>query len=235
MKNFVTAIIVAAGNSTRMGRGISKQFIPLLDMPVIAHTLTAFQNTQSVDEIVLVARPCDEDKMKNIASEFNISKLRAVVHGGETRGESVQNGVNASSGETTFFAIHDGARPLIRQQDIEKVVNRAFAVKCAALGVAVKDTVKSVNSENIVTDTPDRASLRAVQTPQVFEKGLYLGALEMAVEQNKNFTDDCQLIENAGGTVEIVQGSESNIKITTPYDLIVAESILKSRKGGENI
>ena len=218
-----------------MGRGISKQFIPLLDMPVIAHTLTAFQNTQSVDEIVLVARPCDEDEMKNIASEFNVSKLRAVVHGGETRGESVQNGVNASSGETTFFAIHDGARPLIRQQDIEKVVNRAFAVKSAALGVAVKDTVKSVNSENIVTDTPDRASLRAVQTPQVFEKGLYLGALEMAVEQNKNFTDDCQLIENAGGTVEIVQGSESNIKITTPYDLIVAESILKSRKGGENI
>ena len=218
-----------------MGRGISKQFIPLLDMPVIAHTLTAFQNTQSVDEIVLVARPCDEDEMKNIASEFNVSKLRAIVHGGETRGESVQNGVNASSGETTFFAIHDGARPLIRQQDIEKVVNRAFAVKSAALGVAVKDTVKSVNSENIVTDTPDRASLRAVQTPQVFEKGLYLGALEMAVEQNKNFTDDCQLIENAGGTVEIVQGSESNIKITTPYDLIVAESILKSRKGGENI
>lgn len=151
-----------------MGRGISKQFIPLLDMPVIAHTLTAFQNTQSVDEIVLVARPCDEDEMKNIASEFNISKLRAVVHGGETRGESVQNGVNASSEKTTFFAIHDGARPLIRQQDIEKVVNRAFAVKSAALGVAVKDTVKSVNSENIVTDTPDRASLRAVQTPQVF-------------------------------------------------------------------
>lgn len=235
MKNFVTAIIVAAGNSTRMGRGISKQFIPLLDMPVIAHTLTEFQNTQSVDEIVLVARPCDEDEMKNIASEFNISKLRAVVHGGETRGESVQNGVNASSEKTTFFAIHDGARPLIRQQDIEKVVNRAFAVKCAALGVAVKDTVKRVNSENIVTDTPDRASLRAVQTPQVFEKGLYLGALKMAVEQNKNFTDDCQLIENAGGTVEIVQGSESNIKITTPYDLIVAESLLKSRKGGENI
>ena len=147
----------------------------------------------------------------------------------------MQNGVNASSEKTTFFAIHDGASPLIRQQDIEKVVNRAFAVKSAALGVAVKDTVKSVNSENIVTDTPDRASLRAVQTPQVFEKGLYLGALKMAVEQNKNFTDDCQLIENAGGTVEIVQGSESNIKITTPYDLIVAESILKSRKGGENI
>lgn len=218
-----------------MGGNISKQFIEIMGKTVIEHTLSAFEECPLINEIVVVSREKDIEKIKNTADQNCFDKVKNVVSGGKTRGESVSNGIKAACENTEFFAIHDGARPLILKKDIENVVKKAFEVKSAALGVAVKDTIKVADENSIVVSTPDRSSLRAIQTPQVFEKALYLSALEKAEKEGKDFTDDCQLIENAGGRVCIVLGSESNIKLTTPFDVIMAESILKARKQGENI
>lgn len=236
--NYVTAIIVAAGNSSRMGGNISKQFISLNEKTVIEHTLTAFENCSLIDEIVVVAREQDIEKINSLVKKNSFTKVSHIVAGGNTRGESVANGINASSDisdKTHFFAIHDGARPIVLIKDIENVINKAFEVKSATLGVMVKDTIKIVDDKNIVVSTPNRADLRSIQTPQIFEKGLYISALNKAKSEGKDFTDDCQLVENFGKAVEVVIGNESNIKLTTPIDVIIAESILKAREQGEEI
>lgn len=226
MKNFVTAIIVAAGNSSRMGMTMSKQFIPLLGQPAIKYTLSAFERSYLINSIIVVCRPQDEIALRSIISKNDISKVRDVVYGGATRGESVFNGIKASAEETTHFAIHDGARPLIDLEDIEKVVKASFETGAATLGTYVTDTIKTVDEEGFIASTPVRSRLRAVQTPQVFEKNIYLNAIETAKENKLDFTDDCQLIENAKGKVKIVIGSDTNIKLTTQADITIAENIL---------
>ncbi len=227
MKHFTSAIIAASGNSTRMGLSISKQLINLCSKPTIEHTLSAFEKCELIDEIVVVCRKVDMDSIKAIAEKF--SKVKAVVTGGDTRADSVKNGVEACSENSEFFAIHDGARPLISTDDITKVVKRTYEVKAATLGTAVTDTIKVVSDENTILNTPDRETLRAVQTPQVFERELYLKAIENAVENNLSVTDDCSMVEALGEKVEIVLGSAENIKLTTQTDIVFAEAILKSR------
>ncbi len=228
MKFFTSAIIAASGNSTRMGLGVSKQLIDLCGKPVIAYTLAAFENCDVIDEIVLVCRECDMENIKAIASGF--SKVRAVVTGGDTRDKSVCNGVNACSKNAQFFAVHDGARPLVTTDDIKKVVSEAFVKKACTLGTLVTDTIKVTDSNNVILATPDRAALRAVQTPQVFERELYLRAIEYTVENNLSVTDDCSMVEALGERVEVVLGSAENIKLTTLSDLTFAQAILKSRE-----
>ncbi len=218
-----------------MGGGVSKQFLKIGGIPVIEHTLRAFQSCTVVNEVIVVARERDIEEIRKIAQNAGITKLKTIVTGGGERCDSVQNGINAASKRTGFFAIHDGARPLVKPADIEKTVRKAFAAQSAAPGVSVKDTIKAVDNSETVTSTPDRACLRAIQTPQVFKRTLYLKALNKARAEGRAFTDDCQLIENYGGRVEVVAGSESNIKITTPFDLVVANGILKARKNGEKI
>ncbi len=227
MGYFTSAIIAASGNSTRMGMTISKQLIKLNGKPTLWHTLSAFENCDVIDEIVVVCRECDMDSIKLIAQEFK--KVTAVVTGGDTRAESVKNGVNATSENAQYFAIHDGARPLINPNDIKRVVERAYITNAATLGTPVTDTIKVVNSCDIITDTPVRDTLRAVQTPQVFERELYLRAIDNAVERNLSVTDDCSMVEALGESVEIVLGSSENIKLTTQTDIIFAEAILSSR------
>lgn len=228
MKYFTSAIIAASGNSTRMGLGVSKQLIDLCGKPVIARTLSAFENCDVIDEIVVVCRECDMDSIKAIASGF--SKVTAVVTGGDTRDKSVSNGVNACSKNAQFFAVHDGARPLVTESDIKKVVESAFEKKACTLGTLVTDTIKVVDSDNVILTTPDRATLRAVQTPQVFERELYLRAIEHTVKNNLSVTDDCSMVEALGERVEIVLGSAENIKLTTITDIEFAQAILKSRE-----
>lgn len=227
MKHFTSAIIAASGNSTRMGLSISKQLIDLCGKPTIEHTLSAFEKCEVIDEIVIVCREIDMDSIKAIADSF--SKVRSVVTGGDSRADSVKNGVEACSKNAQYFAIHDGARPLINSDDITKVVERAFEVKAATLGTAVTDTVKVVNEENIILSTPDRATLRAVQTPQVFERELYLRAIKNATEKKLSVTDDCSMVEALGEKVEVVLGSRENIKLTTQTDIVFAQAILNSR------
>lgn len=227
MKYFTSAIIAASGNSTRMGLSVSKQLIDLCGKPVIARTLSAFENCDVIDEIVVVCRECDMESIKAIANDF--SKVKAVVTGGDTRDKSVSNGVNACSSDAQFFAVHDGARPLVTVSDIEKVVKTAFEKKACTLGTLVTDTIKVVDGGNVILNTPDRASLRAVQTPQVFERELYLRAIEYTAKNNLSVTDDCSMVEAMGERVEIVLGSCENIKLTTITDIEFAQAILKAR------
>lgn len=231
MSNFVTAIVVAAGNSSRMGLQMSKQFIPLLGQPAIKYTLEAFERSYIVDSVVVVCRPQDKVAISAIVNQNSFSKVNALVYGGVTRGESVSNGISAAPEKTTHFAIHDGARPLISIEDIERVVKVSFDTNAATLGTLVTDTMKSVDDEGNIVSTPVRSKLRAVQTPQVFEKNLYTKALDYARENNLDFTDDCQLIESIGEKVKVVIGSSYNIKLTTQNDIAIAEYILKAKAG----
>ena len=230
MSAFVSAIIVAAGGSVRMGIADSKQFIPLLSHPAIEYTLRAFQQAPRISEIVVVCREQDKQRIQDIVDENGFAKVSRLVLGGASRAESVRNGINGASERAKYYAIHDGARPLITVEEIERVVEAAFETGAATLGTSVTDTIKVVDGFNKIESTPLRSQLRAVQTPQVFECELYKFALENAGDNAVNFTDDCSLIENMGGEVEVVKGSVENIKLTTPIDIIIAESILKTRQ-----
>ena len=233
MSAFISAIIVAAGGSTRMGTVDSKQFIPLLDRPVIEYTLSAFQKCGLIKEIVVVSREQDAQRIREIADNNGFSKVKAVVNGGDSRAHSVKNGIAAASSGAEYYAIHDGARPLITVEEIERVCDAAFETGAATLGTTVTDTIKIVDGSDMIESTPLRSQLRAVQTPQVFESELYSFALENAEKNLEGFTDDCSLIEKMGGEVKVVDGSKENIKLTTPIDIIIAESILKSRGEGK--
>ena len=233
MSAFVSAIIVAAGGSKRMGTADSKQFIPLLERPVIEYTLGAFQKCGLIKEIVVVSRDQDAQRIKEIADNNGFSKLKSVVSGGDSRAHSVQNGIAAASKKAEYYAIHDGARPLITVEEIERVCDAAFETGAATLGTPVTDTIKIVDGSDMIESTPLRSQLRAVQTPQVFESELYSFALDNAEDSLDGFTDDCSLIENMGGEVMVVEGNKENIKLTTPIDIIIAESILKSRGEGK--
>ncbi len=234
MSAYVSAIIVAAGGSVRMGIADSKQFIPLLEHPAIEYTLSAFQNCYLINEIVVVCREQDKSRIQKIIDNNGFSKVSALVNGGDSRAQSVRNGISATSEKSKYFAIHDGARPLITVEEIERVVESAFNTGASTLGTNVTDTIKVVDGFNKIESTPLRSQLRAVQTPQVFERELYEFALEKAGDDFANYTDDCSLIENMGGEVEVVKGSRENIKLTTPIDILLAESILAQRLEDEN-
>ncbi len=225
---FVSAIIVAAGQSTRMGGEISKQFLLIDGVPVIVRTLKAFELAGSVHEIVIAAREEDIPQMYALVQDYEITKVKQIVTGGETRQESVFHAIAQTDEQADFLAIHDGARPLVRPQEIDQVVEAAVEHGAAALGVPVKDTIKRIDENGKILETPERSALWAVQTPQVFSRTLYLRAVEQAGETAANLTDDCQLIERTGDPVYLVQGAYSNLKITTPEDVYAAEGILKS-------
>lgn len=222
MKVSVTAVIVAAGSSTRMGT--PKQFIPLNGRPLIAHTLAAFEQSALIGEIVVVAQEEHHARLREIAETYGIKKLSAVVCGGSTRQQSVRCGVNACHAE--YVAIHDSARPLVTPAIIERVIQGAVEYGAATAAVRTKDTVKVADENGVVLETPDRTALWNVQTPQIFEKTLYERAFRHAAQQGLDLTDDCQLIEAIGEPVKLVEGSYTNIKVTTPEDVPFAEELL---------
>ena len=220
------AVIVAAGSASRMG-GIDKVMAPLGGEPMIARTVRAFQDCDAVSEIVIVTRP---DLILPITELCKgCSKVTAVVAGGNSRQESVGNGLNALSKDIKLAAIHDGARPLITWQLIDWVIRAANTYGAAAPAIPVKDTVKTVEG-GIVVNTPDRSKLRAVQTPQVFDIDLLKGALQKAEQDGAEITDDCSAVERMGMKVKIVEGDEKNLKVTTPMDLKIAEMLLEEAK-----
>ena len=225
---FVSAVIVSAGNSSRMG-GINKQFLEIDNIPVIAHTIKVFNDSSLIDEIVVVTRESDIDNIKNLISHYNFPKVSTVVKGGETRQLSVYNGVINTSKNADYVAIHDGARPLVTEKVVSDTLHKAIEYGAAATGVKVKDTVKQVNDSDDIIATPDRAYLRFIQTPQIFNKSLYLDAVN-TVENSGNFTDDCMLIEAYGKVVKFVDGDYENIKITTPEDVELALNYLNKRR-----
>lgn len=225
---FVSAIIVAAGQSRRMGGDTSKQFILIDGVPVIARTLKAFEIAERIREVVIAARQEDISQMYALIQDYEITKVKQIITGGETRQESVFRAIAQVDENADFLAIHDGARPLIRPQEIDLAVSAAVEHGAAALGVPVKDTVKQVDADGKIVDTPERSTLWAVQTPQVFSRALYLRAAEQAGEAAAQLTDDCQLIERTGAPVYLVRGAYANLKITTPEDVFAAEGILRA-------
>ena len=217
------AVIVAAGSASRMG-GIDKVMAPLGGTPMVARTAAAFQNCDAIAEIVIVTRP---DLIRPISALCaGMDKVRAVVVGGGSRQESVRLGLNALSEGIQLAAIHDGARPLVSNLVIDRTVRAANSYGAAAPAVPVKDTIKVVKG-GLVEKTPDRATLQAVQTPQVFDFDLLRGALKQAEEEKAAVTDDCSAVERLGMKVKIVEGDERNLKVTTPMDLKIAEMLLE--------
>lgn len=223
-----SVIIVCAGNSTRM-QGINKILLPLGDTNVIGTAMQVFEQCESVGEIVIVTRKQDEAAIRETAAALGITKLTNITEGGDTRQQSVLNGLRALTLESEYIAIHDGARPLVRPQDAEHVIKDARVFGAATLGVPVKDTIKTV-SDGLITDTPPRHTLYITQTPQVFRRRLYLEGVDFSLEHNLDFTDDCQLVEAIGGKVYMTVGDYTNIKLTTPEDAAIAAAILAQRQ-----
>ncbi len=217
------AVIVAAGTASRM-EGIDKVMAPLQGEPMIVRTVRAFHNAQVIREIVIVTRDDLILPITELCASFD--KVQAVVAGGKDRPESVRNGLSALSSKVRLAAIQDGARPLITEAVIDRTVRAANSYGAAAPGIPVKDTVKTVQG-GVVNQTPDRSTLRAIQTPQVFDLDLLKGALLKAKQEKAVITDDCSAVERLGMSVKIVEGDERNIKVTTPVDLKIAELLLE--------
>ncbi len=228
----VSAIIVCAGNSTRMG-GVNKILMPLGERLVIGVTMLAFEQVEEVSEIVIVAREADIPAIQTEAQAAGITKLSACTTGGATRQESVINGIRQIGKSSNLVAIHDGARPLVKPEHIRRVIKDAAVFGGATLGVPVKDTIKTVDG-GLIIDTPPRKSLYITQTPQIFKRDLYFEGIDFALEHGLDFTDDCQLVEAIGGKVYMTTGDYTNIKITTPEDIRLAETLLEfDRSGGK--
>lgn len=218
------AIILGAGSGTRMKADKSKLLLDVGGMTVIERTVKVFSSIAFIDEIIVVCRESDFDTFEEVLGNYDVS----YCFGGKTRQESVSNAVETID-ECDYLIIHDGARPLITEEEILLTIDKAYEYGAAAVGVPVKDTIKVVDEDGLIVDTPDRSKLVAIRTPQIFKFDLYKKAMELAVNEQKDFTDDCALVENYGEKVCTVIGDYGNIKITTPEDIPVAESILKKR------
>ena len=227
-QNYCSAVIVAAGQSSRM-KGEDKILSVLRGKPVIARSIEAFEACEDVDEIVVVTRQDLIRDLQALCHESGYCKVKAVVEGGSTRVESVMRGLDHVSDKSGLTAIHDGARPLVTDSVITAAIHRARATHAAAPAIPVKDTIKSAEN-GMVLHTPDRKTLFAVQTPQIFDFDLLRGALQNALDHDLPITDDCSAVEALGMRVFLTEGSEENIKITTPMDLITANAILERRE-----
>ena len=217
------AVIVAAGTASRMG-GIDKVMASVGGEPMIVRTVRAFQNCDAIKQIIVVTRQDLIVPIADLCHQFD--KVQAVMVGGSSRQESVEIGLGALSSDMKLVAVQDGARPLITWEVIDRTVRAAHTYGAAAPAIPVKDTVKVVQG-GIVASTPDRNTLRAVQTPQVFDIDLLKGALKKVKEDGAVVTDDCSAVELMGMSVKVVEGDERNIKVTTPMDLKIAELLLE--------
>ncbi len=222
-----SAVVPAAGSSARMG-GENKLLLPLGDVPVLLRTLRALDTCPRIHEIVVVTREDQIVPISQLCQDGCFSKVKCVVTGGASRAESVLRGIQAVCPETELIAIHDGARPLVSQTVLDAVIRKAEECGAAAPAVPVKDTIKQAVG-GVVERTPDRSELFAVQTPQVFEASLIRGALAKALEEGAQLTDDCSAVERIGMKVSLTPGEYTNLKITTPEDLILAEALLNRR------
>ncbi len=228
-KYYTTALIAAAGSSTRMGQGISKQLLEIDGVPVLARTLLAFEAATTVTDIILIARREDFEAFAALAKRYHITKLRKITQGGETRQISVRRGLAVVSPKTRFVAIADGARCLITPEQIDAVNRTAYRTDAASAAVPATDTVKIVDKHSRTIDSPDRSTVWLAQTPQTFSLSLYRAAAYYAKETDFSATDDTSLMENIKRSVTLVNCGPENIKITTPADIYLARAILTRR------
>lgn len=223
----VTAVIVAAGKSERMGGGVDKAFLNLGSKPVVAWSLLAYEKNVDVDRIILVVRKDQLTAAKAVVKMFGISKIFKIVPGGTRRQDSVQAALKEVDVDTRTVLVHDGARPCVSQEVISEVIKSARRGAASVTGCRIRDAVKIVEKGVTVASTVDRAKYWAVQTPQAFPASMLRKAYKTVEEQKKEVFDDSQAVELTGETVKICETDKPNIKITTPEDLQVAAAILK--------
>ncbi len=227
----ISAVIVAAGMGKRMERNYNKQYIKLEGVPILAHTAIQLQNHPHIDEVVIVVGQGEVEYCReNIVEKNNLQKVKMIVEGGKERYHSVYNGIKAVSEECELVLIHDGARPFVTREIINESIASANTYGCSIVGMPVKDTIKVIDEEGFVKDTPKRDQLWLVQTPQTFKKDLILQAHQKREKEDLAVTDDAMLVEALGRRVKMIRGDYENIKITTPEDLEVGRVILKRRK-----
>lgn len=231
MEKVFNAIILCAGSSSRMGTGKSKILEKIGGKAVLQWTLEAFQKSLSIKTVTITCRETELETFKKLAAGY--SKAEKFVIGGNTRQESVMNSVRQNL-DSDFFVIHDGARPLITPEQIDMLCADALIHGASAIAAPSKDTFKKIDENGFIIETVSRENLVHVQTPQVFSKELYLRGVEKAKADGKDFTDDCQLIENLEGgsacKVHLVMGDHKNIKITSPEDILTASAYLERKK-----
>ncbi len=220
----VPVVIVAAGGSSRM-KGIDKQFLPILGIPLLARTLLAFEKSRYISDIFVVTQKEKQEDIRKLCDKYMISKLTGIVEGGSSREESVKNGLNALPKDTDKVLIHDGARPLVSGEVIKNVALALEDTDCVSCAVKTKDTIKRVNSEGICVETVDRDGLVNIQTPQGVKVSLFLKTAQGA--DLNQFTDDTSVMEFAGVKTKIVEGDYKNIKVTTPEDIALATIYLE--------
>ena len=223
------AIVPAAGKSARMG-GEDKMFSQLCGVPVLARTLTALDQAVLVDEIVVAVQPEKLEEVAALVSRAGIRKPIRVVEGGANRAESVLLAALEAREDTEYLAIHDGARPLILPEQVDEMIRLGQRTYAVAPALPVTDTVKVADLSGLVLSTPDRSTLFAVQTPQVFQASILKAALQSAIDAEAPITDDCSAVERLGKEVYLTPGWRENIKITTPEDLAIAEAFLRRRE-----
>lgn len=223
----VSAIIVAAGSGSRMKSNVNKQFLEIGGIPVLVHTLMAFEEAESVDEVIVVTSLGNIPFVSELAEKYDIHKISAVVQGGAERRDSVRNGLECANGDKVL--IHDGARPLITPYLINAIAEGLDECDAVSPGVKVKDTIKMIDEGGKIIKTVDRRNLVQIQTPQGFKTEAILKAHRYAFENDLEVTDDCALFEELGMEVLVIDGEYTNLKITTPEDLIIAEGILREK------
>ena len=224
-----SVVIVSAGRGSRMKADINKQFLKLQNKEVIAHTIDKFYKNENIGEIIVVVREDEAEFFKiNIIEKYGYKNIK-IAFGGSERQDSVYNGLKMVDENCKIVLIHDGARPFVNNETIDSAIESAKENKCVIVGVPVKDTIKVIDENNNVCDTPDRSTLWSIQTPQVFDYSLIMKAHEKAREDNYYGTDDSMLMEYFGQKVKVVEGSYNNIKITTPEDLKIGEEILRDK------
>ncbi len=230
-KGAVGAIIVAAGKGSRMGLGYNKVLASLCGKPVIDWTLKSFVHSGIIDRLILVISPEDEGAMAQVCQNYIDQMEIAMVFGGEDRQDSVYNGLKALDDNVDVVLIHDGARPFIDRDLIERSVDQAHIHGAACSGMPVKETIKIVDEVNVIRSTPDRSFLWSAQTPQAFKKDIILEAYSLAFEKGIRATDDACLAERAGYSVAMFEGDYRNIKLTSSEDLLLAELFMKKQAG----
>lgn len=225
-----TAIVLAAGKGRRMNTEVQKQFLEIKGHPVIYYSLKCFQESPLIDEIILVTgKESISYCQKEIIDKYSLSKVKKVTAGGKERYDSVYEGLLACT-DTQYVMIHDGARPFVTQEILERGMEGVLKHKACVIGMPSKDTVKLAGEDGCILDTPDRRSVWTIQTPQIFEYSLIKKAYDiMRLADMSSVTDDAMVVERAvSHKVALVQGSYQNIKITTPEDLLIAEVFLKN-------
>ena len=226
-----TAIVPAAGSSARMG-GENKLLMHIACVPVLTRTLQAIDKAELVTEIIVATREDTMEEVAELVKNAGLRKKVKVVCGGATRTESVLAAAVEADPKSQLLAVHDGARPLVLPEEFDHVIRYACNTYAAAPAVPVTDTVKVADETGLITATPDRSTLYAVQTPQVFQADLLKAALQAALNDGVSLTDDCAAVERLGKQVYLTTGNRENIKITTPIDIAIAEAILTRRELG---